>query len=174
MIIFIGLIVSGTLLVFSFVTGRSEWEPLGIFLGWIFSVLSMFVYVVTLTLAIYRNNAEQFWCDWSPLNFGLTLFAYALIFTQTKEMFVLAWASLLGVGISIALYRWRGIGSRYILILVNVVLLAPTLSFLSHYWEFFILAIATVFVIVPAIYSVGRGIEQRGTKGPVYTIDREG
>lgn len=155
--IFVGLLVSGAMLALGFGSGYSEWMRPGVFLGWVFGVLSVIVYIIALALAIYRDAARQFWCDWSPLNFGLTLFAATLMFTSIEHAIVLAWSSLLGVGIAVALLRWRGVVSRYVLILFNVLLLAPTLPFLARYWEVLILPLATAFVIVPALYAANAG-----------------
>lgn len=131
----------------------SEWLQPAILLGWICSVLSMIVYIIALPLAIYRDEARQFWSDWCPLNFGLTLFAVTLMFTRIEMPIVLAWPCFLGVGMAVALHRWRGTTSRHVLILVNVMLLAPTLPFLARYWEVMTLSLATTFIIVPALHA---------------------
>lgn len=156
-VIFVGLLVSGTMLALGLGGGDKKWLVPGGYLAWFFGVLSMAVYIVALPLAIYRDAAKQFWSDWCPLNFGLTLFGATLTFTKVEQPIVLAWSSLLGVGIAVALHRWHGVASRYVLILVNVMLLAPTLPFLARYWEVLILPLATAFVIVPALYAANAG-----------------
>ncbi len=156
-VIFIGLFVSGAMLALGLGSSHPEWGRPGVLLGWVFGTLSVSVYIIALPLAIYRNAARQFWRGWSPLNFGLTLSAATLMFTRIEQPIVLAWLSLLGVAIAAALHRWHGVASRYVMILVNMMLFAPTLPFFERYWEVLIFPLATAFVIVPTVCAANVG-----------------
>lgn len=151
-VIFVGLFVAGTMLAIGLGSDHLEWMTLAGFLGWVFGTLSVIFYIITLILAIYRNAVRQFWCSWSPLNFGLTLYAALLMFAKSDHTIVLAWSSLLGIGLSVLLHRRYLITSRYVLIILNVMLFAPTLPFFSSYWEILFFPFATVFVVVPALF----------------------
>ena len=156
-VIFAGLLVSGAMYAFGLGGGDPKWVVPGGYLAWFFGLLSVMVYIIAVPLAVYRNAARKFWGDWCPLNFGLTLLGITLTFTKIEPVLVLAWPSLLGVGMAVALHRWRGTASRYVLILLNVallVLLAPTFPVLARHWEVLVLPLATTFIIVPTLCAV--------------------
>jgi predicted outer membrane lipoprotein len=152
-VIFAGLLIAGTMYAFGLGGDPKWWVVPGGYLAWFFGLLSVIFYIIAVPIAIYRDTARKFWGGWCPLNFGLTLFGTTLTFTRIESSLVLAWPCLLGVGVAVALLRWHAVTSRYVLILVNVLLLAPTLPFLARYWEVLVLPLATAFVIVPALYA---------------------
>lgn len=170
-VIFAGLLISGTMYTFGLGGGDPKWVVPGGYLAWFFGLLSVIIYIIAVPLAIYRRDAaRKFWADWCPLNFGLTLLGTTLTFTRIEPVLVLAWPSLLGVGMAVALHRWHWIASRYVLILLNVallVLLAPAFPVLARHWEVLVLPLATTFIIVPTLCAAtGKsGIDKTQTSG---------
>lgn len=150
-VIFAGLLIAGTMYAFGLGGGPQWWVVPAGYLAWFFGLLSMIFYILAVPLAVYRDTARKFWGGWCPLNFGLTLFGITLIFTRIELPLVLAWPCLLGVGIGFAVFRWNAIASRCVLILFNVLLLAPILPFVTLYWEVLVLPLATTLVIVPVL-----------------------
>jgi hypothetical protein len=143
------------MLIFGAVCNYPGWVRFGVFLGWIFCVLSLAAYIVSLVLAIYRDSAGRFWCNWIPFNFGLTLFSIALLFARVGGIFVFVLSSVIGVVVAVVVIGWRLTNSRIILIMVNLIPLVA-LPFLSCCWESVVLALSVFFVTVPVMVLISR------------------
>lgn len=80
--IFSGLVLSGISLSIGLFTSYPRWGAPGVGLGWALGVITLFLYLLKLIMAVYTNTTSKFWADLCLVNMGMVLIGLDIFFSS--------------------------------------------------------------------------------------------
>ncbi len=156
LVIFAGLLFSGSLLAVGYSTAHTSWLRPGVILGWFFGTASAVDYLFTLALTLYRRSTPLFWQSWSPLNFGLTLLGVGSFMSRFEFSFLCVYLFLFGLAIAFLIAYLRISRSITALTVLHVCPLLSAIPPFSTIWEAFLIPFASSLVGLSLFDSVCR------------------
>lgn len=145
-LVFVGLILSGSLLLIGVLLGNGSLMGLGTYFGWFFAAFSMIAYlIVGILQAVHHRETSRM--DLYPVNFGLAIVGVSVFgFTGQENIFVLIAVFLLSV--AIAFMARRLVADRFIPLAILVLLFIPFLSWAMPFWMYLYLILGVILISI--------------------------